>query len=384
MHFRKKKTTEFDYDVFKTINQIPDSVFDTEKWINNKYLSKQFLHAIEHENKNLEFLYVIIRKQQQILLFSAIQISTIQFKDTIDNKCILMREVTSLVSKYSRRHPFYLIVCGNIFISGEHGIVYKNNENNQKLLEALFIAIENNNKTITKKRIHAILVKDFYSEINTLKSIGFSTFKTEPTLIFEINPEWQTFNDYLMAMKAKYRTKAKKTYKESAVLTDKDLSASEIKQYLPQLTTLYNKVEEKSTFTLGKLDLNTYSELKNKFLNDFVLRTYWLEDKIIGFMAAMVNNNVLDAHYVGIDYEYNRKYYVYQRMLYDYVQIAIDKKLAKVNFGRTATEIKSTVGAVPVDLLCYVKHSCKISNSILKPLTESVRLPEFKLIKPFK
>ncbi len=379
---KKIKNNEFEYEIFKNVNQVPKEIFETEKWINDKYLSVKFLESIEETNKDLEFLYVLIKKEQEILLFASIQISKIQFKENIKNECAIMNEITKLVSKYSKNHPFYLIVCGNIFISGEHGFKQKNKTD--KLLETLILSIEKNNKTKNNKTVHAILFKDYYNEIPVLKKIGFRPFQTEPTLIVDINSTWQSFDDYLMAMKAKYRTKAKKTFKESSILTVRDFSSSEIEQYFPVLNDLYINVEKKSLFSLGKLDLHAYINLKKEFTEDFILQSYWLDDKMVGFMSAMVNNDSLDAHYVGIDYEYNRKYYIYQRILYDYVKIAIDKKLLKVNLGRTATEIKTTIGAKPVELICYVKHSCIVSNSILKPLTQSVKLPEFKSIKPFK
>ena len=67
----------------------------------------------------------------------------------------------------------------------------------------------------------------------------------------------------------------------------------------------------------------------------------------------MICQNNLDAHFVGINYEYNREYAVYQRMLYDYIQIAIENRLQQINFGRTASEIKSSVGAEPQNLTIY-------------------------------
>ncbi len=53
-------------------------------------------------------------------------------------------------------------------------------------------------------------------------------------------------------------------------------------------------------------------------------------------------------------------------MLYEYIRIGISKKLKTINFGRTASEIKSSVGAIPQDLTMYLRHKKTIKNKILK------------------
>ena len=124
--------------------------------------------------------------------------------------------------------------------------------------------------------------------------------------------------------------------------------------------------------------------LKNEFGDKYILKTYWSDDKIVGFISGIININSLDAHFVGIDYELNRELAIYQRMLYDYVEIAIDKKLKDINFGRTASEIKSSIGAIPQDLTCYIRHKKSITNKFIKPFLNYIEPKPFKQKKPFK
>jgi hypothetical protein len=109
-----------------------------------------------------------------------------------------------------------------------------------------------------------------------------------------------------------------------------------------------------------------------------------LDDEIVGFISGIVNNGSLDAHFVGIDYQLNKSHAIYQRMLYTYVEIAIEKKLKTVNFGRTASEIKSSVGAVPQDLTMYLRHKKTIKNRILKLFLQRVQPTAFQQKFPFK
>ena len=128
----------------------------------------------------------------------------------------------------------------------------------------------------------------------------------------------------------------------------------------------------------------TYKVLKDNLGAAYFLRAYWLEDKLVGFSSGVFNKNSLDAHFVGIDYALNKEYAIYQRMLYDYILIGIQKKVTMINFGRTASEIKSSVGAVPQDLTIYLRHKKTITNRILSLFLKRIQPSEFKEKHPFK
>jgi hypothetical protein len=92
----------------------------------------------------------------------------------------------------------------------------------------------------------------------------------------------------------------------------------------------------------------------------------------------------LEAHYIGLDYEYNGQFNLYQNVLYGMIDEAIKNKLSKVNLGRTAAEIKTTVGAKPVDLICYIKPQNTISKLIQKPFISYLQPAEWIPRNPFK
>ena len=105
---------------------------------------------------------------------------------------------------------------------------------------------------------------------------------------------------------------------------------------------------------------------------------------MVGFLSGMINQRNFDSHFVGIDYKYNREYAIYQRILYDYVGIAIEQKLHKINFGRTASEIKSSVGAIAEDLTIYLRHKKNIPNKFLSLLLNNFKPTPFSQKSPFK
>mgnify|MGYP000703922564 FL=1 len=219
---------------------------------------------------------------------------------------------------------------------------------------------------------------------NELKDYGYHPLSVEPNMILHLDKDWLNFDDYLQALKTKFRVKAKKALQLSKPLKIENISLENIENHLPKMTHLYEKVATNASFNLADFNLETYKDFKEKLGDNYMLKTYWLNDNIVGFMSGIINNNSLDAHFVGIDYQQNRTYAIYQRMLYDYVEIAIQKKVNHINFGRTASEIKSSVGAEPQDLTMYVRHKKSITNKILKLFLQRVQPTPFQQKFPFK
>lgn len=114
------------------------------------------------------------------------------------------------------------------------------------------------------------------------------------------------------------------------------------------------------------------------------MKAYFLEDELVGFLTALANNNHLDAHFIGLNYDLNKAHAIYPRILNDYIRIGIEKQVSHINFGRTASEIKTTVGAKPSKLTCYIKHKMPFINQMIKPFIKRITLKDFKQHTPFK
>jgi len=140
----------------------------------------------------------------------------------------------------------------------------------------------------------------------------------------------------------------------------------------------------KADFRLGKLQSKALAELLKRIPAQFFVRQYFINEELVGFMTAMRCGNVIEAHVIGIDYDTNREHGVYQRILYDYVELAIRLRCTRIVYGRTAEEIKSTVGAFPVDLTCCIKHRRFISNALLSMIINYVKPSDYPQRDPFK
>ena len=375
---------------FSAIDEIPSQIWEVLGCKKNSYFHPNFLKSLEKNHPKIIFSYIVlVDNQKQPTAFASLKIIDF-YVNSIKKDFPFLRNIGRKLRVFPDKKPLKLLICGNTFVSGEHGIFIKEEENKKAIIKELAESINhfvNSNKKL-KKQIDAFLLKDYAKEslsiTNELKKFNYHAFSVEPNMKLELQENWHTFDDYLDAIKTKFRVKAKKAFALSASLRIEEVTLNNIPQKLPKMTTLYEKVASNAGFNLVDFNLETYKDLKEKLGENYILKTYWLDDEIVGFISGIVNNGSLDAHFVGIDYQLNKSHAIYQRMLYTYVEIAIEKKLKTVNFGRTASEIKSSVGAVPQDLTMYLRHKKTIKNRILKLFLQRVQPTAFQQKFPFK
>ena len=276
--------------------------------------------------------------------------------------------------------------CGNVFLSGEHGICTSKSTSSEVIMKEIGAALDA--VAANSKPLHALFIKDFRFESlkNTRQflNFGYSEIKVEPNMIIQLKPEWKTFEDYKNVLKSKYRVKANKADSKSSTLKTRIFNAQDLETYKGELQALYQNTIANASFNAQVLNLNTYSHLGSTLKEDFIVKAYFLDDKLVGFLTALVNKNHLDAHFIGLDYKLNKSHAIYTRILNDYVRLGIEKRVSSINLGRTASEIKTTIGAKPLELSCYIKHKNSFINSLITPFLRRIKIKEFKQHSPFK
>ncbi|PQJ75262.1 GNAT family N-acetyltransferase [Polaribacter gangjinensis] len=386
------QTKNFNHSFFSRIDAISIEIWEDLDCENNRYFHRNFLKSVEKNHPEIDFYYQILfdNNKKACAIFS-IQIIDFEINSIKNNFRLLIKKIQKVTNKIPflpSSRPFKILIVGNTFISGEHGFFIKETLDKKLVLKEFSKAILQFSNSQSQLQIDAILCKDFkyesLSSTSVFEKFQFKRFSVEPNLVMEINENWKNFNDYLSALKTKFRIKAKKALQQSSELKLIEISPENCEHQLIKMTELYQKVSSNAGFNLANFNVATYKDLKQAFGENYLLQSYWIDDKMVGFLSGMITNNSLDAHFVGIDYSLNKQYAIYQRMLYDYIKIAIDKNLKFVNFGRTASEIKSSVGAIPQDLTIYFRHKKRITNRILHLFLQRVQPTAFQQKFPFK
>jgi hypothetical protein len=281
-----------------------------------------------------------------------------------------------------------LVTCGNNYISGEHGFYLQLHQRKLKfkILEQIINHVSREEKL--RGKISAILVKDFYEEGFGDKDCWYCTrfkhFNVEPNMIINLPNDLSSLSDYTALFSKKYRNRAKNIFRASARLEKKRLTAEELEIYCSEIYQLYLQVFNQAKFKLVKLPEYYFYDVMSKFPNSFYLDAWFLDGKIVSFASGYCLPEEVEAHYIGFDYELNKEYELYQNILYSYIEQAITTHKKRINLGRTAAEIKTTVGAKPHELICYIKPQNTVSKLIMKPFMHYLQPSEWIARNPFK
>lgn len=379
--------SEITATIFDTIDKITLNDWSSLNCSSNTYFNPDFLKAFETSNPNIIFKYIVIYDGSKAIGLANIQIITLSI-DVILKNIKISKFTKKLFRFFLCNYPLKIMFCGNVFLSGEHGIFLNQDINKKSAFSVISKTIKKIASLKENRPLHAIFIKDFYAEslyiTDYLLQYNYIKMPVEPNMVFTLNPDWKLFSDYISALKSKYRIKVNKADKTSRVLTAKLFDEADFKTYKNQLQQLYENTIANANFNAQVLNLNTYIKLRALYKDNFIVKAYFIENKLVGFLSALVNNNNLDAHFIGLNYELNKAYSIYPRILNDYVRLGIEKQVSQINFGRTASEIKTTIGATPENLVCYTRHRHDIINKILSPFISQIKIKEYKQHKPFK
>lgn len=374
------------YEIYNSISDIEEKDWNELAAQKAIYFQIDYLITLENQLKNeMDFRYVLFYENEEIVALAYFQIIDVKAENLESHQ-----KENDAFTKLKKKLPFFgkvfrLIVCGNTFTTGQHSFIIKENYNSNKAYKALDEAIESIKKDDSKK-ITGILVKDFTEDLfpqsDYLKQLSYNELQAEPNMFFKIN--WESFDGYLNAMTSKFRTKAKGVYKKSKALVVREMCVEKMHEHELEMQKLYDGVLNQAGLKLSRFDLKSFTKLKETYKDNFSVKIYLLEEKMVGFSSAFLHNNQLDCFLVGMNYELNNEFAIYQRMLYDYIDLAISKKLKTINFGRTASRIKSSIGAEPIETKIYIRHRNKAINYVMSRLFGYIKTPDWKRHYPFK
>lgn len=374
------------------------SVWDNLLPAGNLMLNRRYLQSLEASTASeAQYRYLVIYRDRipvgaglfQIINFKGSNVE----KDGTHGKnsitAFVSRNFRRLVVSVVNRISLNLLVSGNAFVTGEYGFYFADSIRADK---ALFRVVSDGiDKIITESgvKISGILIKDYYESekmwLEGLKGRGFLEFRVNPNMILDIRNSWSTFEDYLGDMASKYRTRMRKALKKADSLTIREMTAAELQGQLPKISSLYDQVVDEAAFKLAKLDIAYILRLKKDLGENFGVIGFFRDDELVTFIAYCLHDEELVAGYMGMNRSLNHEYDLYLNVLLELAKKGIGKRMRRVVYGRTAMEIKSSVGAMPRPMYLYVKHRSPVVNFIIRQVVRYLsRDEQWTLRSPFK
>ena len=376
------------FQIFDTADQLPVEIWQKAIPNHNLLHHLSYLRLLQNNQQSkMQFIYALIKEGSEaagVAYFQVVDFKGEQLKDYTKNSgkisAAIQNATLSLVN-------VRLLIGANLFMSGEKGIHWIKDfpaQTKADYYKTLVLHLLQTNKSLD-----AFLMTDVFDEdialTNAFEQNKFNRVYEEPDMVMQMNPQWNTFDDYLNAFSSKYRVRAKRCLVQSKDIERKQLTIEEVKNLDAQLHQLYENTMRQASFSLAKLQPGYFAAQKELMPEAYHIFGYFMEGKLVGFNSLFCLNGKGEVHYIGLNYDVNKETHLYQRMLYDIVSCGIEKRLLTLHFGRTASEIKSTIGATPINVHGYILYKNPLINKyIIKPMAESIKPREFVFRSPFK
>lgn len=303
------------------------------------------------------------------------------------DQCMKLK-IRNLVFRNFSSHVLFL---GNNMLSGQNAYVFAEHISKESALTVLNLAA-----TALQERyklegfpIHLTSIKDFSKdEICDFKMPAFQNhyrFSTQPNMLLTFPANWQSELDYVHALTKKYRDQYKRARKKIEGIEKRKLNLAEIIQHEDAIHQLYLHVAKSAPFNTFYLPKNHFRVFKEQLGDNFLFYGYFANEKLIGFNTLVKNGNTLDTYFLGYDDGIQKEKMLYLNMLYDMIGYALKKQFSTIVFGRTALEIKSSVGAQPQPMFGLIRHRTGFINSQLHRIFPYLEPEiEWKERHPFK
>ncbi len=369
--------TAFTYSYFLAISET------AELWdgiaIDENFAQARYLQVLEDDAPDhIQSIYVVVYHEDQpvgIILLQHLILklsSALRYKN-YKSASSFVRGLQGARQWIVSKFQFRLLNVGNLYLTGEYGFHFIESildfQDQFSIVDSVVMDLKKQLRS-TPQKFSAVLYKDFFDEhiFRANKESRLHPFQIDPNMILSINPSWASFDDYLGAMRSKYRIRMKNAIKKFAPVKKRVLSMEEVEQYNDDMYRLYCDILSGSGFVLIKSQQNYFKMLKESFQDELQVVGYFLEDQLVAFYTWTIDDDKMDSHFIGVNGQYNLKYQLYLNILLDLVRDAINIRAAQLLYYRTALEIKSSVGAVPYDMTCYIRHN----NRFLARITPTV------------
>lgn len=359
---------EISFKIYNSVKELP-ALWDIVAQ-SNVFLQTPYLTVLEKSAPvNMECFYIGIFENSELIGVSLAQYLDLNKLESFGerDKCF-KTIIRNFIFKNFASHTLFL---GNNMITGQNGYVFSKEIDFNHISEILLQSADEITLYFRKKgiSIHLVSFKDFYDHCSVeLKKYRFSNiyeFNTQPNMIFYLDQNWKSLDDYVAALSKKYRDQFKRARKKFDGIQMKNLSYEEVLQNEEKIYELYHYVAKNAPFNTFFLSKNHFSTLKGQCGNRFQIFGYFLNEELVGFHTLLLNDETLETYFLGYNDHIQKENMLYLNMLYNMTEYGIENEFKRIIFGRTALEIKSSIGATPVQMSGFIYHNNKLINRFI-------------------
>ncbi len=339
----------------------------------NIFLSKSYLKVLDKAApKNMKCHYIALFLDHKIVGIAISQMICLSNVSSFGaNKSCFHAKVRDFVF---RNFVSNLLFIGNNMLTGQNAYCFHSDIPTYDALNLLEKAAENLVTIFKQKgiKIHLTTFKDFVNEdfinFDIPEFKNYFRFDTQPNMVFKIRDSWFSMDDYVNNLTKKYRDQFKRARKKSDGILKMKFSLEDIIFHKSKIFELYMNVTKNAPFNTFYLAENHFESFKKNLGSHFLFYGYFVDNELVGFNTLIKNGAVIDTYFLGYNDGFQRDKMLYLNMLYDMIGYSINKKFDSIVFARTALEIKSSVGANPIQMFGLMKHHNVLIHKFLPRL----------------
>lgn len=357
--------TPLSIEIYTSVKDLPTN------WnaiaIENIFLSKEYLEVLEKSAPlNMSCHFIGIFKEEELVGIALSQLLDLnQLKSFGErDKCVKI----AIRNGFFKNFCSTILIIGNNMLTGQNAFAFSNKTEELQVVLAIKNATEKLKLLYKNKgiKVHITTYKDFPSEVTpTFIQAGFQNhfqFYTQPNMVFDIPKHWKSDQDYIDALSKKYRDQYKRARKKAVGIEKRKMELEDIIKYEDSIYDLYLHVATNAHFNTFFLAKNHFRIFKELLKDKFLFYGYFQDEKLLGFNTIIKNGETMDTYFLGYDDRIQREKMLYLNMLYDMVAYSINQGFKEIIFARTALEIKSSIGAKPLEMFGFAQHSNPIAN----------------------
>jgi hypothetical protein len=357
--------TTLSYTIYDNKAQLPENWDDLGS--KNIFLSAAYFKILEKSApSNMICHYIGLFKDRTLVGIAISQFLDLNKLESFGDRD---RCVKASVRKFILKNfASHVLLIGNNMLTGQNSYVFSESISAIEGVKALKKATEDLKLKLKSmgKKVHITTFKDYtQKDVENFVSDAFAKnykYCIQPNMTFAIRDEWHSEQDYINSLIKKYRDQYKRARKKAEGIEKRKLHLEDIIKYEETIYDLYHHVAQNAPFNTFFLTKNHFRIFKETLKDNFLFYGYFLDGNLIGFNTLIKNGSTIDTYFLGYDDTVQREKMLYLNMLYDMIAYSINKGFKEIIFARTALEIKSSVGAKPMEMFGFMEHSNKQIN----------------------
>jgi predicted N-acyltransferase len=232
-----------------------------------------------------------------------------------------------------------------------------------------------------------VVVKEFSSAecepIQPLLDRGYLRAQIPPRHL--ITGQFNSFANYLAAMKARYRAQVNRSLKKFAA---SGLRVEQVRGpidlprvYTDQAHHLYEAVQARSNYKLELYPAEFIRELGRQFGDDASLTCIYDGQKLVAFTIGLTRNSIYHNLYSGRDYDFPADADLYFNLFYNDLDFAWRRGAKEIHLGQTSDHFKSRLGTQFEPMYLFVRPINPIIRWGLKTFSKWA-LPKMEPVEP--